>query len=64
MKLKSLKPCNWFKKEDESEAGVPVTRSGDLLPADDFFERIRQDMDKVFENRLRDYRWPSLFGGN
>ena len=61
MKLKNLKPWNWFKKEQESEASVSVVRSGELSPSNDVFGRIRRDMDKIFENRMREFGLPSLF---
>ncbi|MFT5115156.1 MAG: HSP20 family protein [Parasphingorhabdus sp.] len=55
MKLKNLKPWNWFKKEQKNELSDPVQPSKDHFSSNELFGKIRQDMDQIFETRLREF---------
>lgn len=56
MNMKSLNPFNWFKKEQEQDAAVPVVRNRDdqFLEAPTApFRDLAQEMDRVFEDFSR-----------
>ena len=68
MNIKKLAPWNWFKKEEETGADVPVRmgepktthpQGGVLNP----ILQLHREMDNLFENAFRDFGLPSFIQG-
>jgi HSP20 family protein len=60
MDLKNLAPWNWFKKEEEQQpARLPVHRSGQLRHHNPI-ARFHQEIDRMFEDFIRGFGFPSV----
>ena len=67
MDLKKWSPWNWFKKEDDVAANIPVNK-GESYPAAraDYgypspMFRLHNELDRIFDDMLRQSGLPSLF---
>lgn len=58
MDFKKLAPWNWFKKEENGEAVIPVQRpfskKSHVQPSGSFLQ-LQRDMDKLFDNIAKKY---------
>jgi len=58
MDIKKLNPWNWFKKEENEMANVPVRRAEQSYP--DPLVRLHREFDRLFEEAFRSFGMPAL----
>jgi HSP20 family protein len=59
MDLKKLVPWNWFKKEEEQSATLPVQRHGQMRHYSPIAQ-FHQEIDRMFDSFFREFGFPSL----